>query len=40
MSDCRVCHRSPDDDVCESCRSPIDKWQRKIEESMNQRKEK
>lgn len=40
MSDCRVCHRSPDDDVCESCRSSIDAWQRRIEDSMNQRKEK
>lgn len=39
MSDCRVCHRSPGDDGCESCRSSIDTWQRRIEESMNQRKE-
>lgn len=39
MSDCRVCHRSLDDDVCESCRGSIDMWQRKIEDSMNQRKE-
>ena len=40
MTDCRVCHKDSDDDVSESCRSSIGAWQRKIEESMNQRKEK